>query len=81
MSKTYKVEYIAAGAEVTDRTLSRSHLEKDLGVKAPKDLRWYRGAAQLIDDPDPTLLDYFKTHGDEFKVTELKGDAAAETPA
>jgi DNA-dependent RNA polymerase auxiliary subunit epsilon len=80
--KTFKVEFVGSGAEVTDRNLSKSHLAKDLNVVAERDLRWNRGSVEFIENPDATLLEYFQIHKDEFKVTELKAsDAASDTPA
>jgi hypothetical protein len=80
MAKTVKVEFVGSGAEVTDRLLTKKHLSEDQGVVVERDLRWNRGTIEVIENPDETLLHYFKVHNDEFKVTELKSDAASEKP-
>jgi len=69
-----RVDFIGPGAEVTDRTISAKQFD-EVGVVAPN-LRWYKGQPAIIENPDETLLEYFKDHSDEFRVRELKSDAA-----
>jgi hypothetical protein len=66
----FEVKLISQGADVTDRTISQKDFD-DIGVVAPSNLRWYRGQPQVLEDPDPTLLEYFKQHKDEFSVKEV----------
>lgn len=81
----FQVKFIASGFEVTDRTLTQKQFE-EIDVVAPRDLRWYRGKPEIIEDPDETLLEYFKEHSDEFRVKELgdspdvKAEKAAPKP-
>lgn len=75
-----QIKLISQGAEVTDRLITKDQFA-EVGVVAPGDLRWYRGAALILEDPDESLVEYFKERKDEFRVRELKTDAAEDKPS